>query len=136
MRFHNFLRSKQSLPPWLFPPKECLRSCLWLKFSPSFSLSTQKCNAPNRMPALFSLLVQLAHSYNNRASSSGRKMFVCSIVRWLLDSHLCYGQNSCYGFSPGKDTWKFSNGLIHFDLRGFFLEGLSPSFTIPRKSWI
>lgn len=65
MRFHNFLRSKQSLPPWLFPPKECLRSCLWLKFS-QFSLSMQSAMPQTECPGLCFLLVQLVYLYNNR----------------------------------------------------------------------
>lgn len=57
MRFHNFLRRKQSLPPRSSPPKECLHSCFWHNLPPKFSLSIQKCSAPNKVPAPFSLVV-------------------------------------------------------------------------------
>lgn len=130
MRFHNFLRSKQSLLPWLFPPKECLRSCLWLKFFQSFLCLHRSAMPQIECQAYFFCWCSLHIDTIMRSSSSGRKIFVCSLSPWLLVPHLCCVRNSCCSFSPGKHAWRFSNGSIPSDLRGFFVGGFSPSFTI------
>lgn len=67
------------------------------------------------------LVVQLTCFSKARATPDHSK-----VPPWLLDSCLCCIQCS-YNFRLdwGKDAWKFSDGLIHCDLKGFFLEGFS-----------
>lgn len=38
-----------------------------------------------------------------------------------------------FRLDPGKDAWKFPNGLLCSDLKGFFLGGFSVSFINPTK---
>lgn len=100
--------------------------------SPSF-LCLCKVQCPKQNAQAYFFCWPSLHIYTITGSSpTGRKMFVCAISPWLLESHLHRLQHSsCHSFSPGKHAWKFSDGLIHSDLRGFFLGGFSPSFTIP-----
>lgn len=90
----------------------------------------QKCNVPNRMPGLFFLLGQLAYWYNNGIFIKWQEDIRVFPLSRLLVPHLRCAQNSCCSFSPGKHAWKFSNGSIPSDLRGCFVGGVSPSFTI------
>lgn len=129
MRFHNFLRSKQFLPPWLYPLKECLCYCFWLIFSPKFYLHRSAVAQTERQP--YFLWWSSLYMYITTEAISNHGM--CSISPWLLDSYLCCVQSSCYRFrlDPGKDGWKFSDALFHFDLKGFFLGSL-PLLQSPR----
>lgn len=118
MRFHNFLRSKQSLPHYLSPLKEHLHSYFGLNVFPKFSClcrSAMSQTMPTRFGGLAHMLLesQGPHPIAARSFPGPRFLPVLCTVSYN------------FRLDCGKDAWKFSDGLIHCDLKGFFLGGFS-----------
>lgn len=105
---------------------------LGLTFSQSF-LVFAECNVPNRMPALFSLVVQLTnlHQVAARCQCAGSlpdsTIPTCAVYTVLL---------TVLDLMVERMLGNSLDGLIHSDLKGFFPKRFSFSFISPTKSWI